>query len=76
VIVADGEDVVRDALVRVYEALGLDWDPSTVGAVGSEWDVLRDALVAEYARDHELEPAVLDGDTLELARRLAGEHRA
>jgi len=76
VIVAGGEDVVRDALVPVYAALGLDWDPLTVGAVGSDWDVLRDALVAEYARDHELEPAALDEDTLALARRLAGEHRA
>ena len=31
VIVACGEDLVREVLVPVYEALGLEWDPATVG---------------------------------------------
>ena len=43
VIVVDGGDRVRDILVPVYEALGLDWDPATSGAVadevpGTTWD--------------------------------------
>jgi hypothetical protein len=37
---------------------------------------VRDALLAEYAREFELVPAELDEATLELARSLAAEHRA
>ena len=83
VIVVDGADQVRAALIPVYEVLGIDWDPATVGAVADEiatppgdpWSALRDALVDEYARSYELEPSELDAETLELAGRLAGEHK-
>ena len=42
IVVSEGERV-RDILVPVYEALGLDWDPATAGAVtdeapGASWD--------------------------------------
>ena len=36
VIVVDEGERVRDVLVPVYEALGLDWDPATAGAVADE----------------------------------------
>ena len=36
VIVVSGEDLVREALVPVYEALDLDWDPDTSGSVAAE----------------------------------------
>ena len=36
VIVVSESERVRDILVPVYEALGLDWDPATAGAVTDE----------------------------------------
>ena len=36
VIVVTGSKRVRDALVPVYDAMGLEWDPATVGAVQDE----------------------------------------
>ena len=83
VIVVAGAARVRDVLVPVYEALGLAWDPSTVGAVADErdgaapatWTAVKDALLAEYAREYELVEAELDPETIALARRLAPEHR-
>jgi octanoyl-[GcvH]:protein N-octanoyltransferase len=83
VIVVAGAGRVRDVLVPVYEALGLDWDPATAGAVTDErdsagqasWTAVREALLAEYAREYELVQAQLDPETIALARRLAPEHR-
>ncbi len=68
----DEADRVRDVLIPVYEALGLDWDPATAGAVADEvpgvgWDDVAGALLAELP-DHE--PADLDPATLALAQRL------
>jgi len=39
------------------------------------WDAVHDALLAEYARDHELVEDSLDSGTRALARKLAPEHR-
>jgi lipoate-protein ligase A len=81
VIVVGGAALVRDGLEPVYRALGLDWDPATVGAVEDEapdagtWDAVRDALLAEYAARYELIDAELDAGTLALARELAPDHR-
>ena len=81
VLVVEGEGRINGVLEPVYAALGLDWDPAASGSVRSEapgvtWAAVRDAVVAEYARDYDLVPAELDGDTLALARELAAEHRA
>jgi octanoyl-[GcvH]:protein N-octanoyltransferase len=76
VIVVSGEDLVRDALVPVYEALELGWDPATSGSVAAELgrevelDAVVDALVARLERDNVVTEAELDDDTLALARRL------
>jgi octanoyl-[GcvH]:protein N-octanoyltransferase len=83
VIVVDGAERVRAVLEPVYDALELEWDPRTVGAVEDElgasgaalWPAVRDALLAEYAGRFELVPGELDGETLALAHRLAAEHR-
>jgi lipoate-protein ligase A len=81
VLVVEGEDALNEVLGPVYSALGLAWDPATSGSVRSEvpdagWDAVRDALIDEYGRDHELEPGSVDEETLALARELAREHRA
>jgi octanoyl-[GcvH]:protein N-octanoyltransferase len=78
-IVVEGPDLLRTTLVPVYEALELDWDPATVGAVSDEVpgvtleDVL-EALRQTYAGG--AVGATLDSETVALARRLAPEHRA
>ncbi len=81
VIVVGGAARVRDVLVPVYEALGLEWRPETTGSVaeeapGASWEGVVEALLAEYGRSYELEPVELDSETLELARRLAPDHLA
>jgi octanoyl-[GcvH]:protein N-octanoyltransferase len=76
VVVAEGGDRIRDVLVAVYEALGLDWDPATAGAADVGYAEVAGALRAEYERRYELVDAELDDGTLELARRLAPEHGA
>jgi lipoate-protein ligase A len=80
VVVCTGADRVRDVLLPVYEALELDWDPATTGAVADEDagagpEDVAEAIAAEYAESYELVEAELDGETLELARRRAPDHR-
>jgi octanoyl-[GcvH]:protein N-octanoyltransferase len=80
VVVCTGADRVRDVLLPVYEALGLDWDPATAGAVADEdagagLDEVTDAIAAEYGESYDLVEAELDAETLELARRRAPDHR-
>lgn len=80
VLVVDDVTAIRDVLVDVYTALGLSWDPATVGSVAAEvpgtgWDQVRDAVLAAFAAEHDLEPWTLDDDTLDLARQLAPQHR-
>jgi octanoyl-[GcvH]:protein N-octanoyltransferase len=80
VLVVEGEDRINAVLGPVYAALGLDWDPAASGSVRSEvpgagWDAVRDAIVTEYAREHDLLESSVDAETLALAQSLAGEHR-
>jgi octanoyl-[GcvH]:protein N-octanoyltransferase len=81
VVVVEGADRIREVLLPVYDALGLEWLPETTGSVEDErpgvvWDDVRAALEAEYAVSYDLEPAELDAETLALAERLAPEHRS
>src|SRR5829696_8114864 len=79
VLVVEGADRVRDILLPVYGAMGLDWRPEVTGAVADEvpgvtlGDVIA-ALREAFGREYELEEAELDEETLELACRLAPEH--
>jgi octanoyl-[GcvH]:protein N-octanoyltransferase len=80
VLVVDGGERINEVLGPVYAALGLDWDPALTGSVRSEasgatWADVRDAIVAEYARDYDVVAAELDPDTLALAETLKDEHR-
>ena len=81
VLVVSGEQRINDVLRPVYAALDIPWEPQVTGSVlaespGAGWDAVREALLAEYARDYELIEDELDPDTLALARSLAPEHRA
>ena len=56
VIVVDGAGRVRDALMPVYDALDIDWDPATSGSVAREvgpidLQTVRGAVVDRFATD-------------------------
>ncbi len=81
VIVVDHSELARDILVPVYDALGLSWDPSTVGSIG---DVVpgitvpdvAEVFAEELAEGATLVPTDVTSDTLERARTLAPDHDA
>ena len=78
VVVADGADLVRNALIPVYDRLGLDWDPATAGSAaeetGATWDDVEQAIATELASRHDLAEARIDDDILSLASTLAGDY--
>jgi octanoyl-[GcvH]:protein N-octanoyltransferase len=79
VVVVTGAERVRDALVPVYEALGLEWDPATAGSVenekpGATLDTVEAALVDDLGERYEVQEAPLDPATLAMAKRLRAEH--
>jgi hypothetical protein len=80
VVVRDAERV-RDALVRVYRALEIPWDPATAGSVEDEVGPISlaevaDALEAAFARRLDLVAGVPDAPTLALAAELEPQHAA
>ena len=81
ILLVTGADRVRDVLVPVHEALGLAWEPCTVGAVedlvpGTSWHDVAAALRAELAADYELVEAAQDPAALALASTLRDRHDA
>jgi octanoyl-[GcvH]:protein N-octanoyltransferase len=79
VLVVRGTAAVRDVLIPVYEALGLDWDPATTGSVEDEvpgvtLDRATDAILAELGGRYELSDGDFDEETLARARELEGQH--
>jgi hypothetical protein len=76
VVVVQGGDRLRAALVDVYAALGLDWDPRTAGAAedlapGVTADAVAAAVAGRLEQAHgPLERRSLDEPTLALARSL------
>jgi octanoyl-[GcvH]:protein N-octanoyltransferase len=81
VLVVAGADRIRDVLLPVYAALGLEWDPTTVGSIQDEaghadLPAVADAVVAALADRHDLVDGRFDPATLELAGALEAEHLA
>ncbi len=75
VIVVTGSERLRELLVPVYEALGLDWDPATLGSVEDELGGVTLAEVEAAILDRlgagwNVAAGELDPATLELAGRL------
>jgi lipoate-protein ligase A len=77
-VIVEGGDALRAVLTDVYAALGIAWDPRTAGALDAvapgvaTADVEAALLRAVGAAD----PLELDDETLALAGRLEGAHRA
>ena len=81
VVVAGGSGVLRAALEPVYAALGLEWDPATVGSVEDEvtpsgLDEVERAILARLEAEFELVEDEIDEPTLALAARLEERHLA
>ena len=81
VVVVRETERVRDVLLPVYEALGLDWDPAVTGSIDDEvrgvtYEDAEQAILDEYAERYELVEVSLDEQTAALARRLEAEHEA
>jgi octanoyl-[GcvH]:protein N-octanoyltransferase len=76
-VAVSGADRLREVLIDVYEALELDMDAATVGAVGAEvagvgMDDVERAVVSAYGS---LAEAPLGAATLALASQLERRHR-
>jgi lipoate-protein ligase A len=81
VIVVSDSRLVRSALIPVYSALGLQWDPETAGALQDVDPTITlqrtaDAVIAELATHDDVVPSELDDATLAVAESLASEHLA
>jgi octanoyl-[GcvH]:protein N-octanoyltransferase len=79
VVVVGDSDLVREALLPTYDALGLDWDPKTAGSIEDEVGEtttrrVEEAIVARLAERYELGEVKLDSRTLALAETLESEH--
>lgn len=81
VVIVGDSALLRETLVPVYSALGLEWEPPTAGAVEDEapgvtLDDAERALLDELGRHFELVEAAIDAETLAWAEGLAGGHEA
>ncbi|WP_395728508.1 biotin/lipoate A/B protein ligase family protein [Nakamurella sp.] len=80
VIMVTGAEPVRSVLVDAYRALGLDWNPGTVGSVEDTVpgvtvaDVQR-AVLEGYARLGELTPGGLSAEVLQAADDRRDHHQ-
>lgn len=77
VVVLEDSDLVRRALVPVYRALGLPFDPATAGAVGEEGadpEGVERHLLESLGATHRIDEGSLDEVTVALAERYEVEH--
>jgi octanoyl-[GcvH]:protein N-octanoyltransferase len=80
VVVVEGAATLRAVLEDTYDALELDWNPETTGAVADEApgvnvEDVRGALLSEYGRRYPLVPTAIDADALRRAGDLIERHR-
>jgi len=78
VVVVGGSDRIRQVLIPVYAALGLAWDPGTVGSVEDElgpigWDVAAESIIEEFADGYRLVEGSVGAGTLARATELSTE---
>ena len=72
VVVVGGSTRIRDILLPVYNALGIAWDPDSVGSLedemtGVSYEDAQRAVVDEFASRYELVNASVSKDTLTIA---------
>jgi lipoate-protein ligase A len=83
-----GAEEIREVLIDVYAALGLDWEPATVGSIADAIGAdpapergpdpllveLRSALRAEIESRYRVTDTGLDPETMRIAEQLRGSH--
>jgi lipoate-protein ligase A len=79
VVVVRDTAAIRDVLIPVYEALGLDWDPATAGSIEDEvpgvtLEQATEAIVDELAARYALTDGAFDERLLDRAAELEAEH--
>jgi octanoyl-[GcvH]:protein N-octanoyltransferase len=79
VVVVGDSGRVREVLVPVYEALELDWDPSTAGSLADEvpeigWEDAEQAILRRFAGSFELVEERVPPEILVRARSLQPTH--
>jgi lipoate-protein ligase A len=79
VVVVDQADRIRDVLIPVYRALGLDWDPRTTGALadrspGLDNSAVVTAIIDSAAQHFALEPGHIPTSVIDEATALLPEH--
>jgi octanoyl-[GcvH]:protein N-octanoyltransferase len=78
IVVADSARV-RDALLPVYDALDLTWNPDTAGSIEDEAGTItreqvEEALLTRLRGLYDLSEVAIDSETLALAKRLESDH--
>ncbi|MGK2965905.1 MAG: lipoate--protein ligase family protein [Tepidiformaceae bacterium] len=79
VVVVDGAERIRDVLVPVYAALGLEWDPETCGALADEMAGLdrrgiEGAIIQAFKRRFDVYEGDFGRELLALAAELEPRH--
>jgi len=79
VVVVDEGERIRDVLIPVYRALGLDWDPRTAGSLadrspGLDNDIVIAAIEKSFARRYDLVEHPLGEDVVAAAFDLIDDH--
>jgi hypothetical protein len=77
--VVDGAARIRQVLLPVNEALRIEWEPETVGALREEseratYEAVEEAILGEFSSLCEVAPGRLSSDTVETARTMVAEH--
>ncbi len=81
VIIVRDASLIRDTLEPVYDALGLEWNPATVGAIEDELPGIglgevEAALLNRLEAKRDLEPVPLDAATLRATEEAAERYRS
>lgn len=79
VVVVDDAYRIRDVLIPVYRALGLDWDPRTAGSLadrspGVTKDLVMKSIEKGFAKTFSIDEASLDPAVVAEAEVLLDEH--
>ncbi|MDQ2700805.1 MAG: lipoate--protein ligase family protein [Actinomycetota bacterium] len=81
VIVVRDSSLIREVLEPVYEALELEWNPETVGAIedevpGTTLEAMESSILASLDSDRRLRSTKLDPETLTLTEASAERFRS
>jgi octanoyl-[GcvH]:protein N-octanoyltransferase len=79
VVVVDDGDRIRDVLIPVYRALGLDWDPRTAGSLadrspGLTTDLVMESILDQFRRRYPMVEGTLESELLTRAESLLDDH--